>query len=98
MTIVMNRRIAAVPHLDSFLADHPCAVAGWECKLSGRMAGWPPTPARRAQGRGVTLEDVPHAAFTPAAACLAGQRRADPGMSCPRAVTSLPAALGQDAA
>ena len=40
MTIAINRRIAALPHLSSFLADHPRAVAGWGRKPSGRMAEW----------------------------------------------------------
>jgi capsule polysaccharide export protein KpsC/LpsZ len=39
MAIIVNRRIAAVPHLASFLADHPRAVAGWGRKPSGRLAG-----------------------------------------------------------
>jgi capsular polysaccharide export protein len=37
--IIMNSRIAAIPHLDSFLADHPRAVAGWGRKASGMRAG-----------------------------------------------------------
>ncbi len=40
MTILMNRRIAALPHIGSFLADRPRAVAGWGAKPSGQLAGW----------------------------------------------------------
>lgn len=47
MPIIMNRRIAAIPHLDSFLADHPRAVAGWGRKASGMRAGVLATLLRR---------------------------------------------------
>lgn len=39
MPLLMNRTIAAIPHLSTFLADHPRAVAGWGRKPSGWRAG-----------------------------------------------------------
>ena len=38
MTLTVNRKIARIPHLDAFLAEHPRAVAGWGRKRSGRIA------------------------------------------------------------
>ena len=38
VVIPANRRIAAIPHLQRFLADEPRAVAGWGRKRSGRRA------------------------------------------------------------
>jgi len=38
MTLTVNRRIARIPHLDAFLAEHPRAVVGWGRKRSGRNA------------------------------------------------------------
>jgi capsular polysaccharide export protein len=47
MPIIMNRRIAAIPHLDTMLADHPRAVVGWGRKPSGRRAALLATLLRR---------------------------------------------------
>ena len=38
MTIAVNRRIAAIPHLEGFLEGHSGAVIGWGRKRSGRNA------------------------------------------------------------
>jgi capsule polysaccharide export protein KpsC/LpsZ len=38
MVIATNPTIAAIPHLDVFVADHPRAVVGWGRKRSGRIA------------------------------------------------------------
>jgi capsule polysaccharide export protein KpsC/LpsZ len=40
MVIATNKTIASVPHLATFLADRPRAVAGWGRKPSGRRAVW----------------------------------------------------------
>ena len=40
MALPLNRRIARIPHLDAFLAEHPRALAGWGRKPSGRRAAW----------------------------------------------------------
>ena len=40
MVIATTRIIARMPHLGTFLADHPDAVAGWGRKRSGRNARW----------------------------------------------------------
>lgn len=40
MVIATNKTIAGLPHLATFLADSPRAVAGWGRKPSGRRAVW----------------------------------------------------------
>ena len=54
MTIATNQTIAKLPHLATFLADHPAAVAGWGRKSSGRRAMW---LARLLRREFVLLED-----------------------------------------
>lgn len=54
MVIATTRIIARMPHLGTFLADHPDAVAGWGRKRSGSHARW----MARLLGRAyVLLED-----------------------------------------
>lgn len=38
MATAVNRAIARIPHLDTFLAEHPRALAGWGRKPSGHRA------------------------------------------------------------
>jgi capsular polysaccharide export protein len=40
MILSTTKTIARLPHLATFLADSPDAVAGWGCKPSGRRARW----------------------------------------------------------
>lgn len=40
MIIATTQTIASLPHLATFLAEHPRAVAGWGRKTSGRRAVW----------------------------------------------------------
>lgn len=54
MTIATTKTIAKLPHLATFLADQPGAVAGWGRKPSGRRAIWLSRLLRR---RFALLED-----------------------------------------
>lgn len=54
MTIATTKTIARLPHLATFLADQPGAVAGWGRKPSGQRAIWLSRLLRR---RFVLLED-----------------------------------------
>lgn len=54
MTIAINKTIATLPHLSTFLAENSDAVVGWGRKASGRRAQW---LARLLRRNFVLLED-----------------------------------------